>query len=476
MNLRQPFLALAIAMMLLAGCAGPQENENSSEETSPMNNFTGAPGEVKLMTLDPGHFHAALVQKFMYEQVDSVVHVYAPEGEDLQMHLQRIEGFNTREENPTTWVEEVYTGPDFFEKMMEEQPGNVVVLSGNNAKKTEYIKASVEAGLNVLADKPMVIKPSEYPALKSALETAQENGVLLYDIMTERYEITTMLQKELAQVAEVFGELEKGTPENPAISKESVHHFFKYVAGSPLIRPAWFFDTDQQGEGIVDVSTHLVDLILWECFPEEVIDTANTEVVSARHWPTKLTPSQFNRVTGLNEYPDYLQKDIEDDSVLNTYANGEFVFTTRGVHGKVSVMWNFEAPEGALDTHYSMMRGSLANLVIRQDEPQNYKPTLYVEPTAAVEDQQEFEQKLQSAMETLGDKYPGLSMQKAETGWEVIIPEEYKVGHEAHFSQVTQKYLDYLVEGELPEWEVANMIAKYYITMKAYEMSRAQVK
>ena len=27
------------------------------------NKFTGAKGEVRLMTLDPGHFHAALVQK-----------------------------------------------------------------------------------------------------------------------------------------------------------------------------------------------------------------------------------------------------------------------------------------------------------------------------------------------------------------------------------------------------------------------------
>jgi hypothetical protein len=35
---------------------------------------------VRLMTLDPGHFHPALVQKSMYPEVDAVVHVYAPEG------------------------------------------------------------------------------------------------------------------------------------------------------------------------------------------------------------------------------------------------------------------------------------------------------------------------------------------------------------------------------------------------------------
>ena len=39
--------------------------------------FTGAKNEVKLITLDPGHFHAALVQKTLYDQVDPLVHVFA---------------------------------------------------------------------------------------------------------------------------------------------------------------------------------------------------------------------------------------------------------------------------------------------------------------------------------------------------------------------------------------------------------------
>ena len=37
---------------------------------------------VRLITLDPGHFHAALVQKEMYPGVDSLVYIYAPEGQD----------------------------------------------------------------------------------------------------------------------------------------------------------------------------------------------------------------------------------------------------------------------------------------------------------------------------------------------------------------------------------------------------------
>src|SRR5690348_10658004 len=71
---------------------------------------------VQLITLDPGHFHAALVQKTMYPGVDSTVHVYAPEGSDLDLHLDRIKSYNERAESPTHWVEDVYKGPDFFEK------------------------------------------------------------------------------------------------------------------------------------------------------------------------------------------------------------------------------------------------------------------------------------------------------------------------------------------------------------------------
>ena len=220
-------------------------------------------GVIKLITLDPGHFHAALVQKSMYPGVDKVVHVYAPEGWDLQQHLERINGYNSRPENPTRWQEEVYTGTDFLEKMLREKKGNVVVMAGNNQKKTEYILKAVEAGFHVLADKPMVIDKQNFELLKTAFATAARKNVLLYDIMTERYEITTMLQREFSLLPQLFGQLEKGTPDNPAVTKESVHHFYKFVSGSVLTRPAWFMDVAQQGEGIVDVITHLLDRVLW---------------------------------------------------------------------------------------------------------------------------------------------------------------------------------------------------------------------
>jgi predicted dehydrogenase len=438
----------------------------------PLQQFNGTPGEVKLITLDPGHFHAALMQKTMYEQVSPIVHVYAPPGPDVADHLRRIEGFNTRAKSPTAWQERVYTGEDFLERMLAERRGNVVVISGNNRKKAEYIKACVEAGLNVLSDKPMCIDATGYKLLEEAFATAQTKGVVLYDIMTERLEITTILQKELAGDRELFGELQKGSPDEPAVLKESVHHFFKTVAGNPIKRPGWYFDTTQQGEGIVDVTTHLVDLVMWTCFPEQPIDfDRDVCMLSARRWPTMITREQYEKVTRLESFPDSLRGTLNGDGVLPCYANGEMVYTLSGVHVRIAVRWNFQAPQGGGDTHFSVMRGSQANLIIRQGKERGYRPGLYVEPATGI-DESALAVVLKKAVAELQEEYPGIGLAPHDPGWRVLIPEKHRTGHEAHFRQVTERYLKCLVAGRLPAWEVPNMLTKYRITMTALELAR----
>ncbi|UCH62600.1 MAG: oxidoreductase [Fidelibacterota bacterium] len=436
--------------------------------------FTGAENEVKLVTLDPGHFHAALVQKTMYNQVDPAVHVYAPEGPDVENYLQQVEGYNARADDPTRWEAQVYLGSDYLDKMLNDKLGNVMVTAGNNGKKTAYIKAVVDAGINVLSDKPMCINIEGFALLKEAFASAEENDILLYDIMTERSEINSILQKELSLMPSIFGELEKGSAENPAVTKESVHHFFKYVSGNPIKRPAWYFDTDQQGEGLVDVTTHLIDLVQWGCFPEQSLDyQQDIEILSARRWPTVITPAQFEKVTRLSEFPDYLTKDIGNDGALRVYANGEIIYRLKDVHARVSVVWNYQAPSGGGDTHFSIMRGTKANLVIRQGAEENYKPQLYVEPVGDAGGP-DFEGALRDGIDNLAATYPGLGLEQKGDSWWVIIPDEYRIGHEAHFGQVMERYLQYLVDGKLPDWEVPNMLAKYYTTTAALQLARSQ--
>jgi predicted dehydrogenase len=459
---------ITILSVIIASCGGGKSKK--SEEVKPKSAFTGAKGEVKLITLDPGHFHAALVQKNMYDQISPEVYVYAPEGFDLREHLKRIEGYNSRPEKPTSWIEKVYTGADYFEKMLADKPGNVVVLAGNNRIKTDYIKKSVEAGLNVLSDKPMVIVPEKFAELEEAFKIAKDKGVLLSDIMTERYEITTTLQRELSMLPEIFGKLQPGTSEKPAVEKISVHHFYKDVSGSILVRPAWYFDVDQQGEGIVDVTTHLADLIQWECFPNQAIQKTDIEMLTAKHWPTILTKDEFKSVTQLDQFPDFLNKDVKDGK-LNVFANGEMTYKIKGAYAKVSVEWHYKAPEGGGDTHYSIMRGSNCDLLIKQGKEEKYDPTLYVIVKEGT-DLGLFAGNLEKAV-VQDLPQTGLKLEKFnQNTWKVIVPASYKVGHEAHFAQVTNKYLEYLKQGKVPDVEVQNMITKYYTTTSALKLAR----
>ncbi len=335
---------------------------------------------MKLTILDPGHFHAALVQKSMYAEVDAEVDVFAPAGPDLDDYLQKIAAYNARAQDPTRWRLQTHVGPDFLERFAGGKGAGVVVIAGNNLRKAEYITRAIEAGYHTLADKPMAIDAAGFAALEAAFERAREKGVLLYDIMTERHEITTILQKEFSRIAPLFGALVPGDVELPAVTKESVHHFSKHVSGAPIKRPGWFFDTAQQGEGLVDITTHLVDLVQWECFPEQVLDyRRDVKILRARRWPTVITPAQFEQVTQLRAFPEYLRRDVRADGNLYVHANGEIDYTLRGVHAKVSVLWNFEAPAGGGDTHFSVMRGTRANLVIRQGAAEGHQPTLYLE-------------------------------------------------------------------------------------------------
>jgi quercetin dioxygenase-like cupin family protein len=452
---------------------------------------------VKLVTLDPGHFHAALVQKSMYPGVDTIVQVYAPDGPDIQMHLDRIKAYNAREKDPTHWVEHVYTGKDFFDKMLADKTGNTVVLSGNNLKKADYILRSLQSGFNVLADKPMAIDSKGFALLGQAFPIAAKNNLELYDIMTERFEITTILQKELSMQPEVFGKLESGSAEDPAVVKESVHHFYKQVSGKTLTRPPWFFDTRQQGEGMVDVMTHLIDLVQWECFPDQALDYKKDILVdAANHWPTTLTLAQYEEITGeIIPSIDSLDGPLGSGSVgFSFLCNGEIHYRLRGIYVRTRAEWTYKDPATADDTYYSLLRGTKANLVIRQGSAERFKPTLYIEPSSAsptaasstrtaasstaaaasssaIVVSAAYAKDLTAAIASLQTKHPGIGLEKTLNGWRVAIPEIYKEGHEAHFARVMQNYLGYLKDHNMPSWEVPNMLAKYYTTTKALEIA-----
>src|SRR5262249_40656544 len=89
----------------------------------------------RFVIVDPGHFHAALVQKEMYPEVSARVAVYGPLGPDLLDYLARISRFNHRAGKPTRWELDVHASGDYLARMAAEPAGSIAVFSGRNQGK-----------------------------------------------------------------------------------------------------------------------------------------------------------------------------------------------------------------------------------------------------------------------------------------------------------------------------------------------------
>jgi predicted dehydrogenase len=274
------------------------------------------------------------------------------------------------------------------------------------------------------------------------------------------------------QDPETFGTPIAGSLEEPGVFMESVHYLKKLVAGVPLRRPGWFFDVHEQGEALSDVGTHLVDLVPWMLFPNQSLDhTKDACIVRAKRWPTVLKKADFQQITGEMEYPRNLAECLKGDD-LHYYCNTLVQYTLRGVHVKLNVLWDFEADAGAGDTHLAVFRGTRSRIEVRQGRDEKFIPEVYITPNKTMEHplvRRALDRKLQD----LGTELPGIGVIDLGTHFRLSIPGQYRVGHEAHFAQVTKQFLRYLRgQNTMPGWEKPNMMAKYYVTTRGVELSR----
>ena len=404
-----PYIFAALTAPMLASCGTRAESADCPRH--------------RLAVLDPGHFHAALVQKSPLANVCDSVTVFAPQGEGLDQYLAYVDSYNSRDDNPTSWVVDTVTSPDYLARLAADKSSDIVVLAGDNSNKTRYIATAVHAGKNVLADKPMAIDGAGFEMLRDAYAEAEKSGVLIYELMTERYDTLNIVTRQILADTATFGSLVD-------VSMTSTHHFYKEVSGKPLTRPAWYYDVNRQGEGIADVTTHLIDLVMWQCFPDQSIEISDTEVVDAKHWPTTITPEQFRQSTG-----------AVIDAPIDVMCNGYIDARVKGVPMRFEVQWNFVAPQGSGDTFTATYRGTKGTVRVVQDASTGFVKELYID-----------------------DNHGNTQ--------HIEIPVAERLGHEDHFNRVTSAFLAYLDGKSVPAWERANTIAKYHITTSAVEKSR----
>ena len=345
----------------------------------------GAAADVRLMTLDPGHFHAALIQKEMYPGVAPRVDVYAPLGlGPLRAPQPRRRDSTAAPSARRRGISRCTRAPTTSSGCSRSVPGTSSSFRAGTRVKMDRILASVKGGLHVLADKPWILKSADLPKVDAALAEADARKLVAYDIMTERFEVTTMLQRALVNDRATFGEIVPGTEAEPSVYMESVHHLMKVVSGVPNIRPAWFFDTNEQGEAASDIGTHLVDLVQWTLFPDQgdrlprrhqgarrtaLADVDSGSRLPPRHERVRAFPRSWRRIV--------------KDGRLEYYCNTLVSYALKGIHTKLNIIWDWEAPAGSGDTHFAFYRGTRARIEIRQTKADRYLPELYVVPVSA---------------------------------------------------------------------------------------------
>ncbi|MGQ0578291.1 MAG: putative oxidoreductase C-terminal domain-containing protein [Betaproteobacteria bacterium] len=417
-----------------------------------------------LVVLDPGHFHAALTLRQRHPRLSDDVHVYASDGPELENFLHIVRSFNRRADDATRWNLHVYRGDDHFERLRSERRGDIVLIAGKNDGKMAAIHRLHADGFFVLGDKPWLIDPRQIGMLKEAAATPP----LAMDIMTERHEIATRLQVAIAALPPVFGRL-RDDGGQPAISIESVHHLYKIVNDMPLVRPPWVFDVAVQGEGITDVTTHLVDLAQWMTGGGKSFDyDRDVELLSARQWPTEVPRDLFTRITGLDDFPEVLRHRVAD-GVLSYLCNAALSFRMRGITIAIESRWALAAAQDGGDTLYALVRGTAADLVVECSGRTRYVTQLTVRP---VDDYAQCAAALGSAIEALQDVFPGLGIEPSAGKFCITIPDTLRTTHEQHFAKVLDEFLGRIDGSERSANRGPDLVAKYTLLARAAELSR----
>jgi len=433
---------------------------------------------IRLMTLAPGHFHAALVQKEMLPELHPRAYVYGPLDADLVEHLARIAAFNHRPDNPTRWQLDVRAGGDYLARFLREQPGNAVVIAGRNRPKIDLILAAVSNACHVLADKPWVIDAAGFEKLAEVFRQADIRDVLTWDMMTERYDIATVLQRELIQDRDVFGDSVAGTPDDPALTLDSTHHLRKTVAGAPLRRPAWWFDPAEAGTGLADVGTHLAGLSIWLLFPDQVVDhRADLEMLDARIWPTPLDREQYRTLTGDPDFPPCQRTGDSPDDLLLYEGNGSATYRLRGLTVRYTVNWDYEAAgPGRHDLHEATARGSRARIRVQTvATPEGRAATELSVIADGADDHADLFAAVGRRCGEWQLRYPGLKPVDLGDRIRIHIPDRYRTDHEQHFADVLDEFLRHARNPRrAPLWEAPNLLTKYAITTQALEWARAK--
>jgi predicted dehydrogenase len=411
-----------------------------------------------LVFLEPGHFHATLTLREAHPGVSPEIVVHATAGPELDDFLVLVERFNRRAARPTAWRPRVRITADPLAALLDERPGDLVVLAGKNRGKARTIERLHAAGLHVLADKPWLVEPDDLAAIRVSLG----GGPIAREMMTGRRDPIGRLVKRLVDEPDVFGGFAAGGAAEPAIVQDSVHHFEKCVDAVPLRRPWWFFDSRIQGGGAVDIPTHLVDQAQWLLEGTGGPPAEPLRLLAARGWSTRVPVATFLRVTGADAVPRELEAAREGDA-LRVFCNAELTYALHGVTARAATRWEASTPPGGGDISRTVLRGQGAEIRVELNAETAFRRRVVVEARGDAARTARALARVAARPEWTGTRARPLG----PAGWEIEVPPALDAGHEAHFAELLGELLGWIDAGHRPAAVAERTLAKYTLLAEA---------
>ena len=183
----------AAARRLVALALAPAVDRRAARSTSAEAAAASKPGKkaIRIVTLDPGHFHAALPHRESYPDVDRRVHVYAPLGTTCRSHQAHRAVQHRAPTTPPPGGWRCTPGPTSSSGSRRRRRATWWSSRAATGARSTTSRPRSAPGYHALVDKPWVLRSEDLPKLKATLDLAEKKGRIAYDMMTERFEITT---------------------------------------------------------------------------------------------------------------------------------------------------------------------------------------------------------------------------------------------------------------------------------------------
>ena len=254
---------------------------------------------------------------------------------------------------------------------------------------------------------------------------------------------------------------------------ESVHHLMKVVAGvrEPPARVVLRHRRSRARRSATWRRTSSTSCPGCSSRSRRSTTAREIQVLTARRWPTVLDRAQLLRLTGEKALPADLGRRLKDGK-LDYFANGEVSYTLRGRHARLKVLWNYEAPAGGGDTHahapWQPRLGSRSCRAPSRSGGRSCTSSRSGPPT-----RRPCARRSRRGSPSCAKTRPGLARGGRGRAAARRVPDSLPRGPRSPLRR-GDPALPRLPEepGLAAAWEKANMLAKYYVTTQAVELSR----